>query len=338
MKGQPPSKSRAPRRVRRGSTTKTTHPLRLFAGSANLPLAEAVAAALGTKLGRCTTTRLPDTEVHVLLDDPVRDDDIFFIQPCPPPVNDNLLELLLYLDAFRRASAHSVTAVVPYFPYARQERMARGREAISAKVVAKMMESLGAARIIYVDIHAPAIQGFFDIPVDPLSAVGVFGETLRARRKLIANAAVVAPDEGRVKLAGKYAEALGVPLVLMHKRRLGFDRTETTHVVGDIAGKIPIVIDDIISGGSVLDQLEALVTAGARPEIHLAITHAILAPSALARLDRPHIKELLVTDSVPLSPERMHPKMKVCSIAGMLAEVIDRIHRGRSIASHIRVP
>jgi ribose-phosphate pyrophosphokinase len=335
---KPPSRSSRPSRARGASSTKTTHPLRLFAGSANLPLAAAVAEALGTELGRCTTTRLPDTEVHVLLDDPVRDDDIFFIQPCPPPVNDNLMELLLYLDAFRRASAHSVTAVVPYFPYARQERMARGREAISAKVVAKMMESLGATRILYVDIHAPAIQGFFDIPVDPLSAVGVFGANLRARRELVAHAAVVAPDEGRVKLAGKYAEALGVPLVLMHKRRLAFDRTETTHVVGDIADKIPIVIDDIISGGSVLDQLDALMAAGARPEIHLAITHAVLAPSALERLDRPHIKELMVTDTVPLSPERMHPKVKVCSIAGMLAEVIDRIHRGHSIASHIRVP
>jgi ribose-phosphate pyrophosphokinase len=188
-----------------------------------------------------------------------------------------------------------------------------------------------------VDIHAPAIQGFFSIPVDPLSAVGVFGKELRARRQILRNAVVVAPDEGRVKLAGKYAEVLGVPLVLMHKRRLGFGRTETTHVIGEIAGKIPIVIDDIIAGGSVLDQLDALVAAGARPEIHLAITHAVLAPSALERLDRPHIKELLVTDTVPLLPERRHPKVKVCSIAGMLAEVIDRIHRGRSIARHIRV-
>lgn len=319
-------------RGRRDQSTKTTHPLRIFAGSANRALAEAIAKKLGTSLGRCTTTQLPDTETHVILDDPVRGDDVYLIQPCAAPVNDHLVELLLYIDAFRRASAHSVTAVVPYFPYARQERMSRGREAISAKVVATALEALGTSRVVFMDIHAPAIQGFFDIPVDPLSAVSVFTGTLRRRKELLRDAVVVAPDEGRVKLAGRYAEVLGIPLVLMHKRRLAFNRTVTTHVVGDIADKIPIVIDDIIAGGSVLDQLEALIEAGARPEIHLVITHGILTPSALTRLDRPSIKELLITDTVALTPERSHPKIRVCSIAPMLAKVIDRIHRGSSLS------
>jgi ribose-phosphate pyrophosphokinase len=268
----------------------------------------------------------------VILEDPVRDDDVYLIQPCPPPVNDHLVELLLYVDAFRRASAHSVTAVIPYFPYARQERMSRGREAISAKVVATSLEALGVSRVVFVDIHAPAIQGFFDVPVDPLSAVSVFARTLSRRKELLKRAVVVAPDEGRVKLAGRYAEALGIPLVLMHKRRLAFDRTVTTHVVGELEGKVPIVIDDIIAGGSVLDQLGALIDAGARAEIHLVITHGILTPSALRRLDDPSIKELLITDTVPLTPERRHPKLRVCTIAPMLAEVIDRIHRGSSLS------
>ena len=153
--------------------SKTTHPLRILAGSANRPLAEEVARELGVQLGCCTTRSLPDTETHVMLDDAVRGDDIFFIQPCCAPVNDHLMELLLYVDAFRRASANTITAVIPYFPYARQERMAHGREAISAKVVARMLETLGASRVIYVDIHAPAIQGFFDIPGRP--TVGAAG-------------------------------------------------------------------------------------------------------------------------------------------------------------------
>jgi len=318
----------------RRSKKKTTHPLCVFSGSANRPLAEAVARALKTRLGVCHTTQLPDSETHVIIEDSVRGDDIFLIQPCGAPVNDHLMELFLYVDAFRRASAHSITAVVPYFPYARQERMARGREAISAKVVAETLEALGTTRVIYVDIHAAAIQGFFNIPVDPLTAVPVLAE--RFRGKKWKDAVIVAPDEGRVKMAGKYAETLGLPLVLMHKRRLGFDRTETTHVVGEIRGKVPIVIDDIIAGGSVLDQLGALVKAGAKEEIYLAITHGVLSEGALRRLDRPEIRELWVTDSLPLRPEQMHPKVRVCSIAPMLASAIERIHEGSSIGELFR--
>ncbi len=312
-----------------GNVTKTTHPLRFFTGSANRPLAEAIAAELGTNLGLCTTTHYPDTEIHVLIDETIRGDDIFVLQPCPAPVNDNLMELLLYIDAFRRASAHSVTAVIPYFPYARQERMSRGREAISAKVVATALEALGTSRVIFVDIHAAAIQGFFNIPVDSLSAMSVLADDL-ASRGLLRNAAVVAPDTGRVKLANRYAERLGLPLVLMHKRRKG-RKVVTTHVVGDIAGKIPIVIDDIIAGGSILDQLPYLLEAKADPHIHLAITHGVLTPQSLARLDLDAIEELVITDTVALTPERTHPKIRVCSIAPMMAKVIRNIHEGQTL-------
>ena len=309
----------------------THHPLRIFSGSANRPLAEAVSRILDTPLGRCTTTPLNDTEIHVSIDEAVRDHDVFIIQPGSAPVNDNLMELILYVDAFRRASAHEITAVVPYYPYGRQERMARGREAISAKVVATMLESMGVSRVIYFDVHSPATQGFFDVPVDPLTALPIFAAYFR--KPELAAAAIVSPDVGRAKFAGKYAELLGLPLVVMHKRRTDFSTTQITHIVGDIEGKIPIVVDDVIAGGSVLNQVADLVEAGARPEVHLAITHGVLLPAAIDRLDQPYIKKLLITDTIA-QPELIcnHPKVEILSVANLLAEVIWRIHIGESIS------
>lgn len=313
------------------------HPLRIFTGSANRPLAEEVATHLGVSVGRSTTTKLPDTEVHVQIDDLVRGHDIFVIQPCSAPVNDTLMELLLYIDAFRRASAHSITAVVPYFPYARQERMARGREAISARVVANALESSGAERVIFVDIHARAIQGFFNIPVDPLSAMQVLAEYFRDPR--FEEAVIVSPDVGRAGLAGRYAEWLAKPLVVMHKRREGVDQVETTHVVGDVRDKIPIIIDDIVASGSVLKQARDLMDEGARPEVHFCVTHPVLLPSALERLAQmDEIKELVVSNTIHVAPEIRwpHTKVRVLSIAPMLAEVIRCIHRGESVSPIIR--
>lgn len=311
------------------------HPLHLFTGTANRPLAEEIAQCLQQPLGSCTTTRLPDSEIHVQIDQVVRGEDIFFIQPCSEPVNEHLVEMLLYIDAFRRASAHSITLVIPYFPYARQERMTKGREAISAKVVATLIEALGASRVVFLDVHAPAIQGFFNIPVDPLTAVPILAEQFR--REEFSNAAIVAADVGRAKLAGKYAEILGLPLVVMHKRRDSFESAHTTHVVGDIKGKTPIVIDDLIAGGSVLTQLPALVEAGAEPRVHLAITHPVLLPTALKRLDDPLIAELVVTNSILVPPHKQHPKLKIVSIAPLLANIIERIYRARSISSLLRL-
>ncbi|MEA3337662.1 MAG: ribose-phosphate pyrophosphokinase [Chloroflexota bacterium] len=315
------------------------YPLRIFSGTANRALAEEIARILKQdSLGNCTTTHLPDSEIHVKLDELVRGDDVFLIQPCPEPVNDHLMELLLYLDAFRRASVHSVTVVVPYFPYARQERMAMGREAISARVVARMMQELGAGRVVYVDIHAEAIQGFFDIPVDPLSARKVLASHFRDDPRF-ENAVVVSPDVGRAKLAGRFAELLRLPLALMHKRRQGFDQVRTTHVVGDIKDKIPIVLDDVIAGGSVLTQLEGLLDAGARPEMYLAITHPVLLPSALEHLDRlDYIKQLVVTNTIHVPPNKRHAKVVVKSVAPLLAETIYRIWSRRSISPLLQRP
>jgi len=305
--------------------------MRIFAGRANRPLAQAVAHRLGFPLSAVSITPLPDSEIHVQIDEVVRQKNIFVIQPCSAPVNDHLLELLLLVDALRRASAHSITAVVPYFPYARQERMACGREAISARVVASMLEMVGADRVIYVDIHAEAIQGFFTVPVDQLPAYPILADHFRGK-PFLEDAVVVAPDVGRARLAGKYAQALGLPLVVMQKRRDGFRRVRTTHVVGDVWGKIPILIDDIVASGSVLGQIPVLLEHGARPEVHLAITHPVLLPTALERLEEDWIAELVVTDTILVPPAKRHPKLKIVSVAPMLAYAIRGIYHGESIS------
>lgn len=310
------------------------HPLRIFSGSAHRGLAEEIAQTLGVALGVATVRRLPDSEIHVMIDEVVRDQDIFFIQPCSEPVNEHLMETMLFLDAFRRASAHRVSVVMPYFPYARQERMAQGREAISARVVANMLEMMGAFRVIYVDIHNKAIQGFFNIPVDPLSALPLLADYFRKPEYV--NAAIVSPDVGRASLAGKYAELLNLPLVVMHKRRTSMSSTQTTHVVGDIAGRRPIVIDDIVAGGSVLKQIDALYDAGAEGETTFSITHPVLLPTALDLLDKDdRIGKLVVTNTVPVPAEKRHPKVEVLSIAPLLSEIIYSIYQGKSISGKL---
>lgn len=310
------------------------HPLRIFTGSAHPNLSKEIANILQQPLGITTTRRLNDSEIHVMIDEVVRGQDIFLIQPCSVPVNDHLIELLLYLDAFRRASAHCVTTVIPYFPYARQERMARGREAISARVVANMLEMLGAARVIYIDIHSRAIQGFFNIPVDPLSALSLLANYFR--KPEMTNAAIVSPDVGRASLAGKYAEALNLPLVVMHKRRTSYQETIATHLVGDIEGHQPIIIDDIIASGSVLKQLDILYDHGASGQAYFAITHPVLLPSALETLNKDdRIAKLVVTNTIPIPPEKQHPKIEVLSVAPLLAEIIQRVHNGVSISEKL---
>jgi ribose-phosphate pyrophosphokinase len=308
-----------------------SHPLRIFSGSAHPSLAQEIAETLGVPLGRATTHHLPDSEIHVMIDEVVRDQDIFLIQPCSTPVNDNLMEILLYLDAFRRASAHKVSVVIPYFPYARQDRMAKGREAISARVVANLLENQGAGRVIFIDIHNRAIQGFFNIPVDPLSALPLLANYFR--KPEFENAAIVSPDVGRAGMAGRYAELLNLPLVVMHKRRTGFSAVETTHVVGDIKGRRPIIIDDLMAGGSVLKQVDTLYEQGAEGKVCFSVTHPVLLPTALKILDEDdRIEKLVVTNTIQVPPEKRHPKIEVLSVASLLSIVINYIHEGVSIS------
>ncbi len=311
---------------------------RLFSGTANRPLAERVAAELGITLSSLQVTHLPDSEIHVQIEELVRHQDVFLIQPCSRPVNDNLVELMLLLDAFRRASARRINVLVPYFPYARQDRMAKGREAISAKVVARTLEMLGASRVIYVDIHSQQLQGFFNIPVDPLTAMptlaGYFENDDRFPPE---ETVIVAPDLGRAKLAGKYAQHLGMDLVIMHKDRIDFTQTTTSAVVGDVRDKTVILIDDMIASGSVLEQIPALIAAGARSPVYLSITHPVLLPSALERIQRDYIAELVTTDTIYIPLENMSPKIKVQSISGVLARAINYIHSGESVGELLRL-
>jgi ribose-phosphate pyrophosphokinase len=309
----------------------STHPLRIFSGSAHPDLAKEICNILNVEMGKSTTQRLKDSEIYVTIDEVVRDQDIFLVQPCCMPVNDNLIELLLLLDAFRRASVHSISVVISYFPYSRQDRMARGREAISARVVANLLEEQGASRVIFVDIHNPATQGFFNIPVDPVTALPLLADYFR--KPEYANAAIVSPDVGRASVAGKYAGLLNLPLVVMHKRRTSFTDVQTTHVVGDIEGRKPIIIDDMMASGSVLKQLDILYNKGAEGKACFSVTHGILLPSALEALDSDdRIEKLVVTNTIPVPPEKRSPKLEVLSIAPLLAEIIQDIHTGVSIS------
>lgn len=313
------------------------HPLRIFSGTAHPDLAHEIADILNVPMGKSTTTKFPDTETHVTIDEVVREQDIFIVQPCSEPVNEHLMELLLYIDAFRRASAHSVSVVMPYFPYARQDRMAKGREAISARIVANLLETMGADRVIYVDIHNAAIQGFFNVPVDPLTAIPVLASYFKHEQ--FKNYVIVSPDVGRARVAGKYAELTDLPLVVMHKRRTSPTEAHTTHVVGDIHGRCPIVIDDLMASGSVLRQLDALYEAGAVGKAYFCITHPVLLPSAIEYLKKDdRIEKLVVTNTIPLPPEKRLPKIETLSIAPLLAEIIDRIYRGVSISPLLVLP
>ena len=309
----------------------SSHPLQIFSGSSHPELAREIAQVLNVPLGASTTTWLPDGEIHVHIDEVVRGKDVFLIQTGSAPVNDHVMETLLYLDAFRRASVDTVSLVYPYFPYARQERMSQGRESISARVMADLLQSQGVNRVIYVDIHAPAIQGFFHVPVDPLSAVPILSAYFRTPK--FANATIVSPDVGRAKVAGKYAEQTGLPLAIIHKRRDTFSDARVTHLVGDVRGRQPIIIDDIMAGGSVLKELDALYENGAEGKAYLAITHPVLLPKALEWIEKDdRIEKVVVTNTLPVPPEKRIPKIEVISIAPLLAGIIQDIHEERSIS------
>jgi ribose-phosphate pyrophosphokinase len=309
----------------------TPHSLQIFTGSSHPELAMEIANILDIPLGKSTTSTMPDGEVHVRVDEVVRGKDVFLLQTGSPPVNDHIIETLLYLDAFRRASANSVTLVMPYFPYGRQERMSKGRESISARVLADILQCQGVSRVVYVDIHAPAIQGFFNVPVDPLSAVPILSGYFR--KPEFANGIIVSPDVGRAKVAGKYAELTGLPLAVMHKRRDNFSETRVTHLVGDICGRQPIVIDDIVAGGSVLKELDVLYDQGAEGKTYLAITHPVLLPKALKLIEQDdRIGKVVVTNTLPVTREKRSERIEVISIAPLLAGIIQDIHEGRSIS------
>ena len=293
-------------------------------------VAQEIADYLKIPLSVADVRKFSDGEIFVEVKENVRGTDAFIIQSTCTPVNDNLMELVIMVDALRRASARRITAVVPYYGYARQDRKVAPRVPISAKVVAEMFMAVGVRRVLSMDLHAGQIQGFFDIPVDPLSAFPTFAEYFKLEG-LAENAVIVSPDTGRAKLASRVSSILDIPMVMMHKRRVSFGTTEVTHVVGDVKDRMPIVIDDVIAGGSVIDSLPALLEAGARPEICVAITHPVLVGDSLKKLDAPYIQRVVVSNTIRLPPEKRHPKIEVVSIASVLAQVIQLVYEEKSI-------
>ncbi len=305
----------------------------IFSGRAHPALAESIAKHLKIPLGKILINTFPDSEIHVQIEESVRGKEIFIIQPTCPPVNENLMELLIMADGLKRNSAGPITAVIPYYGYGRQDRKSTGREPVSARLVANLLQRAGVERVVSVDLHASQIQGFFDVPVDHLTAITTLARHYKTKN--IQNAVVVSPDVGRAKLTEKYAAVLGLPMVLMHKRRdgVGGKQIEVAEIIGDVKDKTPIIVDDLIAGGSIIKQARALAKAGAKP-VYIAATHGILVGNALELLNENCVEEVAVTDTVPVSEEKQRalPKLKVLSIAPLLAEVIANIHEKKSVS------
>lgn len=294
----------------------------IFAGSANPGLATEVARTLGVRIGACAVDRFPDGEVAVELLEAVRRRDVFLVQPTSPPVNDHLVELLALADACRRAAASRVTAVVPYFAYARADKRHERREPITARVVADLLQAVGVAQVVTVDLHTPQIEGFFHAPVDSLTAVPTLCRALRDR--LPPDMVIVSPDVGRMGMATHYAQCLGVPIAVLHKHRVSGAETAVTAVVGTVADRACLIVDDMIStGGTLATSIAALLGAGARPEIVVAATHGLLLPGARERLDHPAVREIVVTDTVEVC-DKDWPRLHVVSVAPLIAGALQR--------------
>src|SRR5579864_9506991 len=282
-------------------------------------------------MGQAEHGQFSDGETRYQILENVRGADVFVLQPCSTPVNFNLVQLLLMIDAFKRASAWRITAVVPYYPYARQDRKDRPRVAISAKLVADLLETAGASRVLTLDLHAPQIQGYFNIPVDHLFASPVLVEYFQKMN--LGPITVVSPDAGGVERARFFAKRMDAPLAIVDKRRIDVNVSEVMHLIGDVSGRPALVVDDIIdTAGTLVKTAEALLKEGAT-EVYAGCTHAILSGPAVERICKSPIKEVIVTDSVPLSPEaKKVPKIKVLTVAELLARGIRSIHEETSIS------
>ena len=310
--------------------------MRIFTGNANCALAEKIAQIMGQPLGEAVVDRFADGEVQVSINDSVRGTDVFVIQPTCSPVNENLMELLVMLDAFRRGSVERLVAVLPYYGYARQDRKARGREPITAKLVANLITEAGADRVLAVDLHTQQVQGFFDIPVDHLPARRIMADYFRSQGLEGDSTVVVSPDVGGVEEARRMADELGTPIAIIAKRRLKANVAEVLEIVGDLEGKRAIMLDDMIdTAGTMKIGAEELRNRGAI-EVHAAATHGILSDPALERLSTPALDSVVITDTIPLAADRRLDKMVVLSVAPLLADAIDRIHRSASVSATFR--
>jgi ribose-phosphate pyrophosphokinase len=304
--------------------------LKIFSGNANQGLAQEIAEYLGVEVGAAKVKRFLDGEISIAIDESVRGSDVFVIQPTSTPVNDNIMELLIMIDALRRASARRITAVIPYYGYARQERKTRARDPITAKLMANVITTAGARRVVTMDLHAPAIQGFFDIPVDHLPGVPILAEYFL--NKGLNDIVVVSPDLGGVTRARNLAERIGASIAIIDKRRPEPNVAEIMHVIGELEGKTVIMIDDIIdTAGTITQGAAALMERGAK-QVYACCTHPVLSGPALDRLQKSVIKEVVITNTIQLPEDKRLDKIKVLSVAPLLGEAIIRIHEDLSVS------
>jgi ribose-phosphate pyrophosphokinase len=309
------------------------HRLKVFSGRANIPLAQKIASCLGDTLGRITLANFPDGEISIRIEEDVRGRDIFLVQPTCPPVNENLMELLVMLDCFKRASAERITAVMPYYGYARQDRKDQGRVPITAKLVADLLTAAGADRVLAVDLHAAQIQGFFDIPVDHLHAHPVINGYVRTLAIPPRDFVVLSPDEGSVKKALTYQKKLGGSIAIVDKRRSSATETRQANLIGaSLEGKTVVMFDDMIStGGTLVGAARVAKEAGAT-DVYACATHGVLCGGAIERLREAPFRQIVVTDTIPIPPGKHLPNLTVLSVAKLLADAINRIHTNESVS------
>jgi ribose-phosphate pyrophosphokinase len=307
--------------------------MKVFSGRANIPLAEKIARNLDDTLGKITLDNFPDGEISVRIEEDVRGRDVFIVQPTCPPVNDNLMELLIMLDSFKRASAARITAVLPYYGYARQDRKDVGRVPITAKMVANLLTSAGANRALALDLHAAQIQGFFDIPVDHLHGAPVINDYIRSLKIPSSDFVVLSPDEGSIKRALIHQKKLGGAIAIVDKRRSSATQTEQANLIGSpLEDKVAVIFDDMIStAGSVVGAANVARCNRAR-QVYVCATHGVLCGPAIERLRDAPIEEIIISDSIPLPPNKQLPNIRVLSVAKLFADAIKRIHYNESVS------
>jgi ribose-phosphate pyrophosphokinase len=305
--------------------------LQVFSGNANLALAEDIAACLNLNLGRALVSTFKNGETRIKIEENVRGSDVFIVQPTCTPVNDNLMQLLILIDAVKRASAARITAVIPYYGYAKQEKKTTGREPISAKLVANMIRTAGAHRVLTMDLHAPAIEGFFDIPVDHLQAGQLLSDYVRSLN--LKDPVVISPDAGGVGRANIFRERIGASLAIIAKQRPRPDAVEMLEMVGDVKGRPAVIVDDMIStGGTLVEAAKSLLQRGAT-QVYACATHGIFAGDGISALRNSELVETIITDTIPLDPTAAGARIKAISVAPLFAEAILRIHKDLSLSA-----
>ncbi|RST71136.1 ribose-phosphate diphosphokinase [Siminovitchia acidinfaciens] len=307
--------------------------LKVLSLNSNRALSQEIASAIGLELGKCTVNQFSDGEIQINIEESIRGCDVYVIQSTCEPVNKNLMELLIMIDALKRASAKTINIVIPYYGYARQDRKARAREPITAKLVANLIETAGATRVITLDLHAPQIQGFFDVPIDHLMGVPILADYFKEKEMANDDLVIVSPDHGGVTRARRLADRLKAPIAIIDKRRPRPNVAEVMNIVGNVEGKTAILIDDIIdTAGTITLAVNALKEAGAK-DVYACCTHPVLSGPAIERIENSDLKELIVTNSIPLPEEKKIDKIKELSVAPLIAEAIIRVHENKSVST-----